>query len=114
MRQLAGWFTKVVRGLVDFGSLTAFFDPGGSLLNHGVIGGLNPVQTIEEQGCPARTARMGTDPGILVGESPGLNGGATWVLQACPHHASVDCSLFLQVLCARFGVNQEEEKRPIP
>src|ERR1700686_2006091 len=53
-----------------------------NLLQHGVVSGFGFVGGVKGQGRTARTMRMVSDPRVLVGESPGLNCGATGILQA--------------------------------
>ena len=53
--------------------------------------------------------RVGPDPRVFVGESPGLNRGAAWILQACPDHSAIDLSLMKKIVVPGHatGVNRE-------
>src|SRR5579864_6723658 len=56
------------------------------LLKHGIVGGLGFIPSVKGQCRTARSVRVRPDPRIFVGESPGLNRGATWILQARPDY----------------------------
>src|ERR1700757_3793104 len=70
----------------------------GERMEYDLIGRLHFVVPVKGQGRAARPVRMGADPGILVGESPSLNRGASWILQTRTHHAPINLSLALQIL----------------
>jgi hypothetical protein len=75
--------------------------PGCEFFEHCVVSGLGLVGAVKEQASALRTIRVGTNPGVLVGESPGLNRGAARILQTPPNHARVGVCLALEVFGSR-------------
>jgi hypothetical protein len=67
------------------------------LLQHRGVRGLRRVSAVKWKCCAPGAVRVGSDPRVLVGESPGLNRGAARSLQACPNHATIDRSLAKKV-----------------
>src|SRR5216684_5891474 len=67
----------------------------------GAVCRLGLVSSIEGQRLPASAARTRSNPGILVGESPGLDRGAARTVQACAHDAAIDIGLARQVVSPR-------------
>src|ERR1700739_1851402 len=66
---------------------------GAERLKQDLISRLDFVASVKGQGCAPRPMRMPADPGIFVGESPGLNRRTARILHARPHHAPVNVSL---------------------
>src|SRR5438874_1977752 len=62
------------------------------------------IRSIKRQCRAARVVGVGADPGIFVGESPGLNGGASRTLQASVDDIAVHLSLPLQVLLRSLAI----------
>ena len=54
---------------------------GRKLFEHGGVGGLWLIALVKQQRPTSGTVRVGADPGVLVSESPGLNGRTSRVLQ---------------------------------
>src|ERR1017187_3469720 len=70
----------------------------GDLLNHGVISELRLIGAVKRQCRSARTVRVGSDPGVFVRESPGLNRGTAWTMQAPPNHAPIHLCLAKKIV----------------
>lgn len=93
--------------------------PGGEFFEHRVVSQLGLVRAVKEQSSALRAMRVGTNPGVLVGESPGLNRGAAWILETYPNHALVDVRLALEIfgLGLRLGLrpaNLRTKRRQVP
>src|ERR1035441_1993379 len=58
----------------------------GGRLRWVVISELRLIGAVKRQCRSARTVRVGSDPGVFVRESPGLNRGTAWTMQAPPNH----------------------------
>jgi len=71
--------------------------PSGEFFEHCVVSGLGLVGAVKEQTSALRAMRVGTNPGVLVGESPGLNRGAARILQTCPNQTLVGIRLALLI-----------------
>src|SRR5579864_5153635 len=69
-----------------------------NLLKHGIVSGLRLIATVEWQCCTARTVRVRSDPRVLVGEAPGLNRSAAWILQTSPYDAAIYLSLSKKIV----------------
>jgi hypothetical protein len=66
-------------------------------LDHCAIGWLGFVEPIEKERGTLSAVRVRNDPGVFVGESPGLDRSAAWVLRTGLDYAAVDLSLLLQI-----------------
>jgi hypothetical protein len=76
----------------------------GEFFEHRVVRRLGLVCAVKEQTSALRAMRVGTNPGVLVGESPGLNRGAAWILETCPNHALVGVRLALEIFGSRYAL----------
>src|SRR5579863_4752796 len=72
-------------------------------LKHRVIGLFGPVTTVEQQRRAVCSARMTADPRVLIGKTPGLDGGAAWILQAHLRHSPIDPGLTPKVSVERLA-----------
>ena len=70
----------------------------GDLRKHGVVSGFGRGGRVQREGRAARAMRVEADPRVFIGESPGLNCSAAWILQARPHHTTVHLSLAKKVV----------------
>src|SRR5271163_1264882 len=70
-------------------------------LPHCPVSGFGLVRSIKRQPPPVSAARMGSDPGIFVRKTPGLNRGAARTVQARSYDAAIDIALPAQVLSPR-------------
>src|SRR5258708_5365922 len=70
----------------------------GECANDCIVGGLRLVSAVEGKRSTLGVVGVGADPGIFVGEAPGLNGGATGTLQACSYDGAINLSLPGQVI----------------
>src|SRR5258708_32071798 len=66
---------------------------GGKFLKDSFIRGFWPVSPVQRQGHTARAVGRGPDPGVLVGESPGLNRRTARSLEARADDATIDLGL---------------------
>lgn len=80
------------------------------LFPHRAIGGLGLVRSIKEQRVAAGAVRMGADPRILVGKSPGLDRRTARVVQARPDDAAIDLGLARQVLGLRHAAGIQRQR----
>src|SRR5580700_9315333 len=71
---------------------------GPKLSEYGVVGRLGFVSSIKRQSSAPGAVRMGADPGVLVGKSPGLDSGASRILQTGVSHSAIHISLSAQIV----------------
>src|ERR1700733_2710656 len=87
---------------------------GGSsrreLFPYRVVGGLGLVRSIKRQRVSASAVRMGSNPGVFVGGSPGLDRSASGIVQASSYDAPINLGLPSQVFSPRGAAGIERQR----
>ena len=73
------------------------------------VGGLRLISSIEGEGLSASAVRMGANPGVFVGESPGLDRCAARIVQTRSDDAAIDVRLARQVNGLRQAVGIQRQ-----
>ena len=70
----------------------------------GMVAKFGHIVAVEKQRLTLRTSGLRPDPGILVGEAPGLNRGAVRILQTRPNHALVGVCLAPKIFGSMYAL----------
>src|SRR5580658_410385 len=83
---------------------------GHELFQHRAVSCFWLIFPIKRQRLPASTMRMGADPGVFLGKSPGLDRRAAGAVQACPYDAAIDIGLPGQVVSPRLSARIDRKR----